>query len=66
MGKIRTTMIKRLAREFVNNYPDKFTVNFEKNKQLLKELGVFPSKKIRNQVAGYIVRIIKRMGKNKA
>lgn len=66
MGKIRTTMIKRLAKEFVNNYPDKFTVDFEKNKQLLKELGAFPSKKIRNQVAGYIVRMIKRVKRNKA
>lgn len=56
-------MIKGLAKEFVNKYPDRFTASFEENKQLLKELGVFPSKRIRNQVAGYIVRIIKRIKK---
>jgi small subunit ribosomal protein S17e len=64
MGKIRTTMIKGLAREFIVKYPNKFTTSFEENKQLLKELGVFPSKRNRNKVAGYIVRIIKRMKKN--
>jgi small subunit ribosomal protein S17e len=64
MGKIRTTMIKGLAGEFISKYPNKFTASFEENKQLLKELGVFPSKRNRNKVAGYIVRIIKRMKKN--
>ncbi|MBS7613933.1 30S ribosomal protein S17e [Candidatus Bathyarchaeota archaeon] len=64
MGKIRTAMIKGLAKEFVSKYPDKFTASFKENKQLLKELGVFPSKRIRNQAAGYIVRIIKRIRKN--
>ena len=60
MGKIRTTMIKRLAKELVEKYPGKFTIVFEENKQQLKNIGIFQSKRIRNRVAGYIVRIIRQ------
>ncbi|HIQ49841.1 MAG TPA: 30S ribosomal protein S17e [Nanoarchaeota archaeon] len=60
MGRIKTTMIKNLGKKLLKKYPDKFTTDFEHNKKVLKELGIFESKKIRNKVAGYIVRLKKR------
>lgn len=59
MGKVRTRTVKRLARELLKNYPDKFTANFEENKNVLKSLAEFSSKRLRNRVAGYITRLIK-------
>ncbi len=60
VGRIKTSMIKNLGIKLLKKYPDKFTTDFEHNKQVLKELGIFDSKKIRNKVAGYIVRLKKR------
>ncbi len=61
MGKIKSKMIKRAAEELINkNIP--FSIDFEKNKKILG--NTMPSKKIRNQIAGYISRI-KKQEKNK-
>jgi small subunit ribosomal protein S17e len=58
MGKIKTKLIKRTANELMKSKDIEFSEDFEKNKKLLgKEM---PSKKIKNQVAGYIARVKKR------
>lgn len=60
MGRIRTKEVKRLAKQLVEKYGDRFSKDFETNKQVLNELGIFSSKKMRNKVAGYIVRLMKQ------
>ncbi len=59
MGRIRTRWIKTIAKELVKKYPERFTDNFEANKNVIKELGIIEAKSMRNKVAGYIVRIVK-------
>jgi small subunit ribosomal protein S17e len=59
MGRIKTQQIKRATFDFVKRHRDKFTDNFEENKKIVGELGQFPSKKLRNIIAGYLTRIIK-------
>lgn len=59
MGRVRPTYIKRLAKDLVNADEEKFSEEFEENKEELKEMGEFSSKKLRNRVAGYIVRVMK-------
>ncbi|RLG09341.1 30S ribosomal protein S17e [Candidatus Pacearchaeota archaeon] len=57
MGKIKTRLIKRTAKTLVKNPELNFSEDFKKNKKILgKEM---PSKKVRNQIAGYISRIKK-------
>jgi len=59
MGNIRSTYIKRIARELVNMYPDRFVASdFQHNKEKVLELADFDSKVMRNRVAGYITRIL--------
>ncbi len=59
MGNIRPTYIKRIAKELVNMYPDKFVArDFQHNKEKVTELADFDSKVMRNRVAGYITRIL--------
>ncbi|AET33672.1 30S ribosomal protein S17e [Pyrobaculum ferrireducens] len=41
-------------------YPDKFTDKFDENKKAVAELAEIPSKTVRNRVAGYITRLVKR------
>jgi len=60
LGKVRSAVVKRYAWKLFKEYPDLFTKDFEKNKQILKEICEIDSKKIRNQIAGYLVVLKKR------
>ena len=53
MGRIKSKLVKRTGRIILNN-GGSFDSDFNNNKSIL--LGLMPSKKIRNQVAGYITR----------
>jgi len=44
----------------LQNYPEDFTVDFETNKRLVEQYTDITSKKVRNRVAGYLVRLIRR------
>ncbi len=58
MGKVRTTLVKRTARKLLEMYPDLFTGDFEHNKRVVSELIEYKSKKLRNQIAGYITHLV--------
>ena len=53
MGRIKSKLIKRTGKNLLTD-EDKFSGDFNENKKVLGKL--MPSKKIRNQVAGYITR----------
>jgi small subunit ribosomal protein S17e len=57
LGKVRTEQVKRIARELLDRYEDKFTTDFEKDKKLVDALTNISSKKLRNRVAGYTARL---------
>jgi small subunit ribosomal protein S17e len=59
MGKVRTEMIKRISNELIDRYEKSFTIDFEQNKQFLKEIGLDVSKKLRNKIAGYVTTLMK-------
>ncbi|MCB9359094.1 30S ribosomal protein S17e [Candidatus Woesearchaeota archaeon] len=63
MGRIKTLQIKRATHNILKKHDDKFSDNFEQNKQTLLSMYNIQSKKIRNVIAGYITRIV-RKGKN--
>lgn len=54
MGNVRTDQVKRTAKELARRFPDKFSDNFENNKHLVSLLLQGTTRKIRNQIAGYI------------
>ena len=58
MGKVRTEHVKRMARELVERFPDKFTTDFENNKKLVNALTNISSTKLRNRISGYATRLI--------
>ena len=58
MGKVRTERVKRVARELLKRYPDKFTTDFEDNKKLVESFVKISSTKLRNRIAGYLTRLI--------
>jgi small subunit ribosomal protein S17e len=64
-GKARTDLEKKIARELVERFPDKFTTDFENNKKLVESLTNISSKKLRNKVAGYITQLQNQKKQNK-
>jgi len=60
MGKVRPDNVKTIARELVERFPEKFSVDFKSNKENVDALTDVRSKKLRNRIAGYIAKIMSR------
>lgn len=61
MGNIRPTYIKRVAIELLEKYPEEFKKNdYQHNKVKVDELTDVDSNMMRNKIAGYIIRYMKR------
>ncbi len=60
MGRIKTMLIKRTVNSLLAKHPDKFKDNFEENKKLAEEVAEIHSKKLRNVIAGYLTRLVKK------
>ncbi|MBT4299266.1 MAG: hypothetical protein HOD44_04455 [Nitrosopumilus sp.] len=52
--------IKRLSFEVMNDHKSKFNEDFVENKKALNQITVITSKGLKNKVAGYITRFIKK------
>jgi len=64
MGRIKTASIKVMGNQIIKEHGKLFTDNFEKNKKVLEEVREIKSKKIKNILAGYITKEIKRVKKS--
>jgi small subunit ribosomal protein S17e len=57
LGKVRIDTVKRVSRELIRRFPDRFTGQFESDKQAVNELVITQSKRLRNRIAGYVTRL---------
>ena len=64
MGRIKTLPVKNITRKLVAEGKERFSSDFGKNKLALDGL-IGTSKKIRNSIAGYIARLIRREKREK-
>ena len=62
MGKIKTKLVKRTALN-LNKRDIPFSESFNSNKKILG--NTMPSKKIRNQIAGFLARVKRHETKEK-
>jgi len=53
---IKPTYIKALGLELLGNYGNRFSNNFDENKQIVAEVTTIESKRVRNRVAGFVTR----------
>ncbi|HLC51786.1 MAG TPA: 30S ribosomal protein S17e [Candidatus Nanoarchaeia archaeon] len=60
MGRIKTTFIKRKTKELLKKHGEKFTTDFDQNKEIAKVTIKVQSKKLRNIVSGYMTRLKKK------
>ena len=66
LGKVRTEMIKRIAKDLLERHPDKFTADYEANRQIIDQVVDSRSKRVRNRISGYVTRLKKAEERNKA
>jgi small subunit ribosomal protein S17e len=52
--------IKRLSYEVLNEHKPKFGVDFADNKKVLDQIAIIRSKGLKNEIAGYITKFIKK------
>ncbi|MGC8558274.1 MAG: 30S ribosomal protein S17e [Nitrososphaeria archaeon] len=52
--------IRKLTYELINMYHDKFTDDFQANKEFIDQVTESESKYVRNRITGYVTRIIKK------
>jgi len=57
LGNVRQEKIKKIARDLLERYPDRFTADFEENKKTIDSLVNVPSKRLRNTIVGYVTRL---------
>jgi len=60
MGRIKTQQIKRITFDLLRENRESFTKDFDENKKKLDGLAEIRSKKLRNMIAGYVTRLVKR------
>ncbi|MFQ6011334.1 MAG: 30S ribosomal protein S17e [Nitrososphaerales archaeon] len=46
--------IRRLSTKLLEEFPDRFSSDYEKNKEVLAEIALIRNKQLRNEIAGYI------------
>ena len=52
--------IKKLSMEILESNKEKFSTDFRENKKILDDISIVRSKGLKNQLAGFITRFIKR------
>lgn len=57
MGRVRTEMVKKIARELLQISPERFSTDYEENKKAVNELVASKTKRVRNRIAGYVTRL---------
>lgn len=60
MGRIKTQLIKRITKQLIKEHYDRFKPDFEENKKIVSELLSVESNKLRNSIAGYVTRLVKK------
>lgn len=60
MGRIKGTLVKRTTKTLLTRYRDQFTADFGANKKAIDSISPGIQKKIKNSIAGFISRKVKR------
>merc|ERR1712170_343581 len=61
MGRVRTKTVKKAAKIIIEKYYTLLTLDFHVNKRRCEEVAIIPSKRLRNQIAGFVTHLMRRI-----
>lgn len=61
MGRVRNKIVKKAAEQIVSKYYVRLQPDFYHNKLVTKDIAEIQSKRLRNQVAGFVTKLYKRV-----
>merc|ERR1739838_13381 len=61
MGRVRTKTVKKASRRIIEKYYMMLTLDFHTNKRVIEEIAIIPTKRLHNQIAGFITHLMKRI-----
>ncbi|MBI3032920.1 30S ribosomal protein S17e [Candidatus Woesearchaeota archaeon] len=64
MGRIKTKLAKRITNQLIKLHGESFTKDFNDNKLVVQRLTTCTSNKLRNIIAGYASRLVKKAANN--
>ena len=60
MGRIKTLLVKRVAKRLFKDHSEELSEKFDKNKEIVEKYTNVSSKKIRNIISGYASRLVRQ------
>ncbi|OIR57879.1 MAG: 40S ribosomal protein S17 [Amphiamblys sp. WSBS2006] len=63
MGGVSTNTVKRAARQIIEKHYSCLVHDFQVNKRICEKVAFIPTKRLRNKIAGYVTRLLKRIEK---
>ncbi|EHY65247.1 small subunit ribosomal protein S17e [Nematocida ausubeli] len=61
MGRVSSKLIKNASKQFVEKHYGNLTVDFYENRDVLEGVSIIKGKRVRNKIAGYSTRLMKRI-----
>merc|ERR1712168_1596406 len=61
MGRVRTKTVKKASRRIIEKYYTKLGLDFYTNARIVGEVAIIPTKRLQNQIAGFITHTMKRI-----
>merc|ERR1739847_222685 len=63
MGRVRTKTVKKASRRIIEKYYTRLTLDYYTNSRIVSDIATIPTKRLRNQIAGFITHTMKRIQK---
>merc|ERR1712226_1564290 len=63
MGRVRTKTVKKASRRIIEKYYTRLGLDFYTNARIVQECAIIPTKRLQNQIAGFITHTMKRIQK---
>merc|ERR1712002_1057387 len=63
MGRVRTKTVKKASRRIIEKYYTRLTMDYYTNSRIVDDIAVIPTKRLKNQIAGFITHTMKRIAK---